>query len=109
MYDGIISIDLLLPICPSIFNTFHPLAGISSTRIDLVWTDNSADESGFKIERCRGKNCKNFVEIAQVNADVTSFSDTGANRNTAYRYRIRAFSPAGDSEYSNVISVKTPR
>jgi hypothetical protein len=36
---------------------------VSDTRIDLTWTDNTYDETGFKIERCQGTGCGNFEEI----------------------------------------------
>ena len=55
------------------------------------------------------KNCTNFVEIAQVGANVTSFSNTGVTNNTEYRYRVRAFNANGNSAYSNIASAKTPR
>jgi hypothetical protein len=85
------------------------LAGtaVSSSEIDLSWTDNSNDETVFKIERCTGNNCSNFGEIAQVGANLTSYPDGGLTRNTWYRYRVRASNGNGDSAYSNVISVKT--
>jgi len=81
----------------------------SSTQINLSWTDNSGNESGFRIERCRNPNCTNFAQIAQVGAGVTTFADTTVNRNTAYNYRVRAFNAAGNSAYSNTASVKTPK
>ena len=64
---------------------------VSTTQINLSWTDNSGNEQGFRIERCTGNNCTNFVQIAQVGANVTSFSNTGLTANTRYRYRVRAF------------------
>ena len=80
----------------------------SSTSIGLSWTDNSSDETVFKIERCTGNNCTNFGEIAQVGANVTSYPDTGLAKNTWYRYRVRASNGNGDSAYSNTVTIKTP-
>src|SRR5215208_7132263 len=73
----------------------------SSSQINLLWTDNSDNESGFKIERCKGANCTNYTEVAQVSANVTAFANTGLTRNTTYRYRVRAFNAGGNSAYSN--------
>jgi hypothetical protein len=82
----------------------------SGTQINLAWTDRSSNESGFKIERCnKGKNCTNFVEIAQVPASVATYSNTGLARNTQYRYRVRAFNAIGNSAYSNIATGTTPR
>ncbi len=80
---------------------------ISSTQIDLVWHDNSSNEDGFKIERCAGNNCQNFAQVAQVGANVTTFSDTGLTHNVKYGYRVRAFNVAGNSPYSNVVRKRT--
>ncbi len=81
----------------------------SRTRINLTWTDNANNETGFKIERCTGSTCTNFVQIATVGANVTSYANTGLTRNTTYRYRVRATNAGGDSAYSNVVNVKTLR
>jgi fibronectin type III domain protein len=80
---------------------------VSTSQINLSWTDNSNNESGFSIERCLGNNCTNFVQIAQVGANVTSFNNTGLARNTRYRYRVRAFNATGNSGYSNIVTVRT--
>jgi len=81
---------------------------VSSSQINLVWTDNSANENGFLIERCQGNSCTNFVQIAQVGVNTTNYPDTGLSRNTWYRYRVRAFNAAGNSAYSNIDNAKTP-
>src|SRR5437660_8134368 len=74
---------------------------VSTSQINLSWTDNSGDENGFKIERCQGNNCTNFVEIAQVPANTSSYPDSALLSNTFYRYQVRAFNAAGNSGYSN--------
>jgi len=80
---------------------------ISSTQIDLTWHDNSSNEDGFKIERCAGNNCQDFAQIAQVGANVTTFSDTGLTHNVKYGYRVRAFNVTGNSPYSNIVRKRT--
>jgi hypothetical protein len=81
---------------------------VSQTQIDLSWTDNADNETGFKIERSKRVNTA-FTEIATVGADITSFSDTGLKKNTTYFYRVRATNADGDSAYSNEASAKTPK
>ena len=75
------------------------------TTVTLTWNDHAADETGFKIERKVGGV---FNQIAVVAADVVAFTETGLNSNTAYTYRVRAYNVAGNSAYSNEISVSTP-
>ena len=79
----------------------------NATEIDLAWTDNSNNEAGFKIERCTGSGCNNFVQIATVGANVTTYWDTGLSASTAYSYRVRSYNSAGDSTYSNTASATT--
>ena len=79
---------------------------VSPTQINLTWTDNSGNESGFYIERATGAG--SFTQIAQVNANATSYSSNGLGENTTYRFRVRAFNSAGASGYSNEASATTP-
>ncbi len=82
-------------------------SAVSSSQINLSWTDNSSDETGFSIERCTGNGCTNFAQIATTGSNATSYSNTGLARNTWYRYRVRAFNAAGNSAYSNIATAKT--
>jgi predicted phage tail protein len=80
---------------------------VSSSQINLAWTDNANNETGFKIERCQGPGCSNFAQINTVAADVTTFNDTGLSASTSYSYRVRATNLGGDSAYSNTASDTT--
>jgi predicted phage tail protein len=82
---------------------------VSTTQINVSWTDNSSNETGFSIERCTGNSCTNSAEVGTVGANVTTFPSTGLTKNTWYRFRVRAFNASGNSAFSNVISVKTPQ
>jgi hypothetical protein len=78
---------------------------ISGTQIDLSWTDNSDNESGFKIERKISGGV--YSEIDTVAAGLTSYSNTGCNEATSYTYRIQAYNAAGNSTHSNESSATT--
>lgn len=82
---------------------------ISRSRIDLIWTDNADNETGFRIERCRGSNCTNFSQIVTVGAGISAYSNTGLASNTTYRYRVYAYNSSGNSAYSNIASATTKR
>ncbi len=76
---------------------------ISLTQINLEWRDNSANETGFEIERRQDNQA--FAKIAEVAANVTAYADTGLTPLTSYRYRVRAFDVSNNaytfSNYSN--------
>ncbi len=71
----------------------------SYDKIDLSWTDNSGDESGFRIER-RQDTEEPYTRIATVDADATTYTDIGLVDNTTYHYRVQAFNEAADSDYA---------
>ena len=79
---------------------------VSTTQINLSWTDNATNETGFKIERKTGSG-GTYAQIATVNADVTGYSDTGLTATTTYYYRVRATNSIGDSAYSNEANATT--
>ncbi|RJQ22793.1 MAG: fibronectin type III domain-containing protein [Nitrospiraceae bacterium] len=79
---------------------------VSSSQINLSWTDNSNNEAGFKIERKAGIG-GTYTQIASVGADVTAYPDTGLTAGTAYYYRVRAYNSFGDSAYSNEANAAT--
>jgi glucose/arabinose dehydrogenase len=80
---------------------------VSGLQINLTWSDNATTETGFKIERCTGSGCTNFVEVGSVGTNVTSYADTGLIAKTTYRYRVRAYHNTYYSAYSNTASAKT--
>jgi hypothetical protein len=79
---------------------------VSSSEIDLSWSDNSNNETEFKIERSTDLGIT-FNQIATVGADVTTYPDTGLTPLTTYVYRVRASNSAGDSAYSNTAIAAT--
>lgn len=95
----------VIPIAPS------NLTGVvvSSSKVNLSWTDNSTNETGFKIER-RLDGSVSFINIGTVNSNVISFNDTGLVANTTYTYRVLSFNNVGNSlQYSNEITITTDR
>jgi chitodextrinase len=81
-----------------------------ATQINLSWTastDNVA-VTGYRVERCQGAACTNFVQIGTSTGP--SFSSTGLLANTRYRFRVRAVDAAvNPSPYSNVAAATTNR
>ena len=78
---------------------------MSESQIDLVWQDNSDDETKFEVWRKVAGGVWGL--IAELNADITSFSDTGLAPATEYFYQVRACNSAGCSPFSEVASATT--
>ncbi|MBI4753380.1 PQQ-binding-like beta-propeller repeat protein [Candidatus Desantisbacteria bacterium] len=72
----------------------------SSKTIELSWTDNSNNETGFVIERKTGEGEFNVVTDVPVN--ITRFTDTGLLFATKYEYRVAAYNQKGESAYSDM-------
>jgi fibronectin type 3 domain-containing protein len=80
---------------------------VSSSQVQLTWTDTANNEVGFRIYR--SLDGKTFTEIAKLNmVNVTSYSDSGLSSNTTYYYRLRTYNAAGNSAYTGIVSIRTP-
>lgn len=102
---GQINLIVTLPPPPPVAPSALAATAISSSQIDLAWTDNSTNESSFLIESSQDN--VNFSQIAALGSDVTSYSDTGLSAGTTYYYRVRASNVGGNSPYSSVASATT--
>ena len=80
---------------------------VSSSQINLSWTDQSTNETGFQIERKTGAG-GTYALIMTTTANATAYSDTGRVEGTLYFYRVRAVNGAGNSAYSNEANATTP-
>ena len=77
----------------------------SATQINLSWTNNATNQTGFKVER--SPDGITFAQIGTTGATTTIYSDSPLTPVTTYFYRVRATNGAGDSTYSNVASTAT--
>ncbi len=77
-------------------------ATISISQIDLTWTDNSDNETGFVIEQATSASGP-FSPIFTTAANVTSYSNTGLTGYiSTFYYRVRAINVAVSSSFSNI-------
>ena len=76
------------------------------SQIDLNWTEHSANETGFVLERSAPDTA--FAEIATLPANTTSYSDYGLEQDTTYTYRLRALAEECPSGYSSSTFATTP-
>jgi autotransporter-associated beta strand protein len=77
----------------------------SPTQINLTWTDNATNETGFRIER--STDGVYFNQMLYPLANVTNFVDGGLVPGTTYYYRVRALNSSGISGYA-AASAATP-
>jgi hypothetical protein len=77
---------------------------VSSSRINLTWTDNAEFESGFTVQR--STDGTNFVFLASVGSNVTGYANTGLQPRRTYWYRVRAVRNGNSkvSAWSNMAS-----
>ncbi len=75
--------------------------------VQLSWKDVSKNESGFEIER--SLDGVSFAKVGEVAANTIQFLEVGLTQLTPYYYRVRAVNAVGNSGYSNVVSVTTPK
>ncbi len=87
----------------------------SSSQINLSFTDNASNESGFKINRCTSSSltsdCTNFAQVATRAASTsnpTTYQNTGLSASTRYCYQVVATrNSAADSAPSNSACANT--
>jgi hypothetical protein len=86
----------------------------SPTSVQLNWTDNSSNETGFEIWRTAFEGARYAVKVGEVGPGITSYVDGGypfsaisspsTPRTTGY-YRVRAINGRTPSEFTNEVSV----
>ena len=80
---------------------------VTSTRINLTWTDNATDETGYKIEKKTGAG-GSFSQITTAAANATSYANIFLTPDTEYTYRVRAYRGTDNSGYATSTPVTTP-
>ena len=88
----------LPPTTPATFT-----ASASGMTVSLAWTDNSTDETGFKVLR-KDTLTGSFSTVITTAADVTSYSDNVTDAKS-YWYRVSATNSNGDSVASKMVKV----
>ncbi len=93
--------DLAPPAAPD-----HLTAGVvSPTEVRLTWSDESADETEFRVEVQTPDT--GFADVGSVAADSTAALIQGLHPATLYSFRVRASRSGALSGYSNAVSLVT--
>ena len=94
--SALLLLAVLLPACgdgstdpPPAAPSGLTIAGQTSGRVELSWTDESPDETGFTIEHSFDGGAT-WLTAGTVGVDVESFVDRGHHPLASVRYRVRA-------------------
>jgi hypothetical protein len=74
---------------------------LSFNSIQLNWTDNSTNESGFEIWRSTSPSNTGATIITTTGPGATSYTDATASAGTRYYYEIRAINQYGASNFTS--------
>lgn len=91
-----------IPIAPSNLR----VTTVSTTSIGLSFTDNSVDESGFRLEKSTNGG-STWSLSATLSANQTTYLDQNLACGSNFAYRVKAYNSAGESAYSNTINTAT--
>ncbi|MFH1022407.1 MAG: fibronectin type III domain-containing protein [Planctomycetota bacterium] len=80
-------------------------AADSDTRVNLSWTDNSTDETGFRIER--SSDNITFTADGTTAAGDTTYTSPNLSPSTATYFRVAAYNGKGDSSPTAVANALT--
>jgi titin len=80
-------------------------SAVSSTRVNLAWTDNSANETAFAVWRKNSSGV--WGRIALLAPNTIAYADTSVTPGTNYTYRVRAGNNVGVSAWTNEAAVTT--
>ena len=91
-----------LPTAPSELET----TSITSTEVDLSWTDNSNGDAAFDVQRS-DINGLTWTTIGSTDTGATTFQDTTAAAGTVYQYQVLADNGSVISAPSSALEVLT--
>jgi hypothetical protein len=108
---SLFAITFLLAAKANAINAPSNLAAVPATseRINLTWTDNSNNETGFKVERAPDNSGApgTFALIATLGANVTSYPSTGLSYTTKYWYRVVSYRTGQTATSGNASATTT--
>jgi hypothetical protein len=95
----------LTPVPPLVPTNFAA-SNITSSTVHISWQDNATDEQGYKVLRRTGTG--QFIQIAALGPNSTSYDDSGLSPGTAYDYHVQCYNLAGYSDFTGgTVTTKT--
>ena len=81
-------------------------SALSSTEVRVQWSDNSANETGFRVLRKAGPSAS--YSTINLGTNTTTYTDSGLSAGTQYYYKVQAYNAVGSSADTAEINVTTP-
>jgi len=81
-------------------------SAMDESTIQLDWTENSANETGYSVERSLSSG-SGFSQVDVIPANTTAYTDNGLSDGTEYFYRVQAYNDNGYSSDSDEASATT--
>lgn len=76
----------------------------NGSSVTIGWTDNSNDETGFKIYRKKGAD-ESYSFITSVDQDIVSYTDSDVSDGETYFYYLTSYNDNGESRTSNPVDI----
>jgi hypothetical protein len=74
---------------------------LEAAQVTITWRDNSANETGFNIQRKLFTDPDtSYANIGQSAANIATFVDKTVTPDVIYCYRVNAFNTSGQSPWS---------
>src|SRR5213079_1921338 len=103
-FTGSINPDVVVTVADP---TSLSATAVSSTQVNLGWTDNASNETNYLVQRSTDGGVT-WTNLATLGANATSYSDTTVSASSSYAYRVQAYNATLNSNFSNIASVNTP-
>jgi hypothetical protein len=78
---------------------------VAFNQVDLDWTDQATNETGYRIERKTGTS--SFTFLATVDPNTTRFSDKDLEELATFTYRVIPYNTSGNGAPSNEATAST--
>jgi len=72
----------------------------TADKLELTWTDNSSNETGFEVFRSKTDNTA-YSLLTTTTANTSIFTDLDVELSTKYFYKVRALNTGGNSAFSS--------
>lgn len=81
-------------------------SAISTSSVNLTWSDNANNETRYEVFRSFGNNT-NYVLVKKLAANTTSYTEGGLYATSIVYYKVQAVNESGSNGFSNEDSART--